>query len=201
MGYIVKGLDLNKISAELQAQVDQLIEETGGVLKAISKLATEFTETLTKGHEQTIKGLRDPATYRAFVESLTAEDLRGEDVTEECIEYFLSSSIEEKMETIDLLDIFTVYRLYEHKEAENAFTAPLTPAPETTERAYKGLENLQRDLRERLLKASTGDAPEGLQGLKIMRRSPLAESGDALELRRNSGTAKEDITITVTVEE
>ena len=42
MGYIVKGLDLNKIPEELQAQVDQLIEETGGVLKAISKLATEL---------------------------------------------------------------------------------------------------------------------------------------------------------------
>ena len=201
-GYIVKSLDFNNIPPELKAQVDQQIKDAGGEIQAIGELIKSIAETITKGHENTQKGLENTAIFKAFVESLTAEDLRREDIVESCIEDFFNASIEERIQAIELLDIFTVYRLYERKEAENAFTVPSpADAPETTEGAYKGLEKLQQRLLERLRKESTGNAPEELQGLRTIRRSPLAESGDALELRRNNGTGAEDITINITLGE
>ncbi len=194
MGYIVKSLDLNNIPPEQRAEIDKRIADAGGEIQAIAQLATELLDTLTKGHEKTLQGLRDKATYRAFVGSLTAEDLRSEDITEECIADFLQLPIEEKLETIDLLDIFTVYRLYERKEAENAFTAP-SPSTDTKTATggYKGLEGTIQALKEQLLKQSTATAPESLQGVKPI-KGELLGSGEALG-QNHSGA--DNITINI----
>lgn len=173
MEYIVKGLDFNNILPELKAQVDQLIKSVGGELKALDTLVKDLTGTIIKGHEQTQQALQIPAKYRAFVESLTAEDLREEDITEESIRDFLSSSIEEKTETVELLDLFTVYRLYEKKDAERAIKVPTTATAEGT--GYKGLEQLKRELLHKLKEQSTFHSTSSLQGIKPLKKSNLTE--------------------------
>lgn len=167
-------LDLNNPPPELQEKVKALIADAGGELNALVKQVGELIETLTKGHEQTQEALQTPAKYRAFIESLTAEDLRGEGVTEDSIRDFLNATIEEKTEAVDLLDIFTVYRLYEKKEAEGAIKVPATDTADGT--GYKGLEQLKRGLLHSLREQSAGSSSEGLQGIKTLRRSELAES-------------------------
>lgn len=173
-------LDLNNPPPELQEKVKALIADAGGELNALVKQVGELIETLTRGHEQTQEALQTPAKYRAFVESLTAEDLRGEGATEDSIRDFLNASIEEKTEAVDLLDIFTVYRLYEKKDAEGAIKVPATATADGT--GYKGLEQLKRGLLQSLREQSTGSSSEGLQGIKTLRRSELAK---ALEQRQD----------------
>ncbi len=186
-------LDLNNPPPELKEKVQALIAEAGGELNALVKQVGELVETITRGHEQTQQALQTPAKYRAFVESLTAEDLRGEGVTEDSIKDFLSSSIEEKTEAVDLLDIFTVYRLYEKKDAEGAIKAPATGTTDGT--GYRGLEQLKSGLLHSLREQSTGNSSEGLQGIRTLRRSELAE---ALEQRQDEA---QNITINIELTE
>lgn len=186
-------LDLNNPPPELQEKVKALIADAGGELNALVKQVGELIETLTKGHEQTQEALQTPAKYRAFIESLTAEDLRGEGVTEDSIRDFLNATIEEKTEAVDLLDIFTVYRLYEKKEAEGAIKVPATDTADGT--GYKGLEQLKRGLLHSLREQSSGGSSEGLQGIKTLRRSELAE---ALEQKQDEA---QNITINIELTE
>lgn len=84
--------------------------------KDFYRILNEIISVFKAGHEETAEALIDPVRYRAFVESITAEDLRRIDVTEASIEDFFSSSLEERQEAINNLPYTLVYELYEGRE-------------------------------------------------------------------------------------
>lgn len=179
-------LDLNHLPADELEKLKAQATEIGGELRFIAQKIYDIVDLLTKGHEETLVALRDEDSYRAFVESLTAEDLRGVGITEDSIQAFLSAPLEERLETVHSLDIFTVYQLYESKPRTPPIIAKMQTAQELRQELFSQLQALTQHT-------------EGLTAMGWIRQSEIAERAEALEARR---TAKqEDVTITVTLED
>lgn len=91
------------------------LSETEGEILYLANKLEEFLDTIIEGHEETLVALEDPRHFKAFVDSLTVEDLQRAEVAPESVELFLRATAEDRLELIECLDIHTVYRLYESK--------------------------------------------------------------------------------------
>lgn len=179
-------LDLNHIPEDELEKCKADIADAEGELKYLASKVNELLDLLFKGHEEALEAIQDPKSFRAFVESLTAEDLRQEDITEKSIADFFKADIDTRIATVETLDIFTVYRLYERKLKDGTLKRP--------ENHYRKTE---QSLRAELLRQFT--RATGLQGISWVKPSEIAKNAEALELRRS--TDKDNINITVTLED
>lgn len=179
-------LDLNYIPEDELQKCRASIEEAGGEIRYHASKINELLDLLFKGHEEALEAIQDPKSYRAFVESLTAEDLRREDITEGSIADFFKADMETRLATVGTLDIFTVYRLYERKLQEGTLKKPADTQAETA-----------KALRKALVAQFTQTT--GLQGISWVKPSEIAKNAEALELKRNAKA--DDITIKVTLED
>jgi len=169
-----KVLDLNALTDEERATIQAHIDLTGGEIEAILEQTKQILTSLTKGHEDTLRALRSKARFQAFVENITAEELRREDITEESISSFLKASLDEKIELINGLDIFTVYRLFEGKKQ------PKKPRSKRT--IEKGF-TLAKPLLDELIKATKPPleevtAPAWLSGTTQELKAPSPNDED-----------------------
>lgn len=135
-------LDFTQLTEEEKKAIVGDLNLTQDAIKQILNQTAQILKSITKGHEETTKALQNPIIFTAFVEQLTAQDLRTEGITEKSIADFLNSSTEEKKEAIDSLDIFIVYRLFEAKN----ITAPALDNDTETQTGYRGLHRIREEL-------------------------------------------------------
>lgn len=162
------------------------LSETEGEILYLANKLDEFLDTIIEGHEETLVALEDPRRFKAFVDSLTVEDLQRAEVAPESVELFLRATAEDRLELIECLDIHTVYRLYESK--------PRTPLYVNH---IQATERLRQELLSQL-KDMTAPAG-GLKPIAWIRQSEIAERAEAMELRRTA--SGQDIQINVTLED